>query len=114
MDFRILNRISPKIEIMILHLNNRYTNFSYNNLRISTKNDSASLEIDITNVGRVYGEEVVQLYIQYPSSAQEPPKNLRGFQKVLQLAHSFWKSCLITILALSISKRKQKGILPFE
>lgn len=38
--------------------------------------------IDITNTGNVFGKEVAQLYIQFPTSANEPLKALRGFKKV--------------------------------
>ncbi|CAF3429152.1 unnamed protein product [Rotaria sp. Silwood1] len=36
----------------------------------------------ITNTGKVYGSEVPQLYLGFPSEAEEPPKVLRGFERV--------------------------------
>jgi beta-glucosidase len=36
----------------------------------------------ITNVGPVDGSEVPQLYLGLPAEAQEPPKILRGFERV--------------------------------
>ena len=36
----------------------------------------------ITNTGKVTGSEVAQLYLSDPSSATEPPRQLKGFQKV--------------------------------
>ncbi|CAF1052641.1 unnamed protein product [Adineta ricciae] len=36
----------------------------------------------ITNAGKVYGSEVPQLYLGFPTEAAEPPKVLRGFQRV--------------------------------
>ncbi|KAI8957341.1 glycoside hydrolase family 3 protein [Daldinia sp. FL1419] len=36
----------------------------------------------ITNTGSAKGAEVAQLYLVYPESAGEPPKQLRGFEKV--------------------------------
>ena len=41
--------------------------------------------MDIANTGKVAGAEVVQLYLCFPASAGEPPKQLKGFEKV-QLA----------------------------
>ena len=38
--------------------------------------------VTVTNTGPVPGKEVVQIYISYPSSAGEPPVQLRGFEKV--------------------------------
>lgn len=36
----------------------------------------------ITNTGKVYGSEVPQLYLEFPAEADEPPKVLRGFERV--------------------------------
>ena len=38
--------------------------------------------MSVTNSGPLPGKEVVQLYIAYPPSAGEPPKQLRGFEKL--------------------------------
>ncbi|EGD72488.1 hypothetical protein PTSG_00514 [Salpingoeca rosetta] len=56
-----------------------YTTFKYANLR-STGN---AVSVDISNTGSRDGEEVVQLYLGFPSSAGEPPKQLKGFSRVL-------------------------------
>eukprot|EP00043_Microstomoeca_roanoka_P013291 m.130236 g.130236 ORF g.130236 m.130236 type:complete len:782 (+) comp15716_c2_seq1:3-2348(+) len=55
-----------------------YTSFSYSNLRVTNMN----ISVDVTNSGSVDGAEVVQLYLGFPSSAGEPPKQLKGFSKV--------------------------------
>ncbi|KAF2687644.1 glycoside hydrolase family 3 protein [Lentithecium fluviatile CBS 122367] len=36
----------------------------------------------LTNTGSVSGAEVAQLYVSYPAAANQPAKQLRGFQKV--------------------------------
>ena len=36
----------------------------------------------ITNTGKVTGSDVAQLYLSDPSSATEPPRQLKSFQKV--------------------------------
>jgi beta-glucosidase len=36
----------------------------------------------VTNTGRVNGSEVPQLYLGFPAEAEEPPKVLRGFERV--------------------------------
>ena len=36
----------------------------------------------VTNTGPLPGKEVVQLYVSYPESAGEPPRQLRGFEKI--------------------------------
>jgi len=55
-----------------------YTTFGYSTLTA----DSKSVSFTLTNTGGVQGAEVVQLYLGYPKEAGEPPKVLRGFQKV--------------------------------
>lgn len=52
-----------------------YTTFSYSNLKAT----STAVECDVTNTGAVAGAEVAQLYIGIPG---EPPKQLKGFQKL--------------------------------
>jgi beta-glucosidase len=37
----------------------------------------------ITNTGKQEGAEVVQLYLGGPAAAGEPPKQLKGFEKIL-------------------------------
>ena len=56
-----------------------YTTFSYSKLRIKPSSVSCS----ITNTGTAAGAEVVQLYLSFPASANEPPNQLKGFQKVM-------------------------------
>ena len=36
----------------------------------------------MTNNGTVHGAEVAQLYLEFPPSAGEPPRQLKGFKKV--------------------------------
>ena len=38
--------------------------------------------MDIANTGGVAGAEVAQLYLTYPPAANEPPRQLRGFEKL--------------------------------
>jgi beta-glucosidase len=73
-----------------------YTTFGYSNLRLSSApspSAPATVSFDVTNTGTRRGAEVAQLYIGAPTANQvhEPPKQLRGFAKVLldpgQTAH---------------------------
>ncbi len=36
----------------------------------------------VENTGSWAGTEIMQLYLSFPASAQEPPKQLRGFESV--------------------------------
>lgn len=55
-----------------------YSSFVYSGL---TATDS-SVAVTVTNTGKVAGAEVAQLYLGFPSTAGEPPKQLKGFSKV--------------------------------
>lgn len=64
-----------------------YTTFEYKNLRLDKteikKDDSINLSIDVTNTGKIDGEEVVQLYIHdMVGSIARPVKELKGFKKI--------------------------------
>jgi len=61
-----------------------YTTFGYSNLTVSTVSPSGQVQIgfDLTNTGTLMGAEVPQLYLGFPLAASEPPKLLKGFQKI--------------------------------
>jgi len=44
--------------------------------------DVISIRFSLKNIGDVAGAEVAQLYVQYPSEAEQPIRQLRGFEKV--------------------------------
>ena len=64
-----------------------YSEFEYSNLKVSsdriTDKDTIEVSIDIWNIGRYAGYEVVQLYISdKESTVSRPLKELKGFKKV--------------------------------
>ncbi|HLI69747.1 MAG TPA: glycoside hydrolase family 3 C-terminal domain-containing protein [Ktedonobacteraceae bacterium] len=64
-----------------------YTTFSFSNLTVSPTSASPtstiSVSVNVTNTGSRAGAEVAQLYLGIPSTnVPEPPKQLKGFQKV--------------------------------
>jgi beta-glucosidase len=64
-----------------------YTTFSVANLRVSASQvkvgQSATVSADVTNTGRVAGDEVVQLYIhQKAGSDSRPLRELKGFERI--------------------------------
>lgn len=62
-----------------------YSKFSLEDLAVSIGgNDSTSVVVTCTlsNVGDFDARQVVQLYVQYPDAANEPPTLLRAFEKV--------------------------------
>jgi beta-glucosidase len=64
-----------------------YTEFQYTNLQLSCKqmpaNGSMTVNIDVENIGKRAGDEVVQLYVQdVECSVIRPIKELRGFVRI--------------------------------
>jgi beta-glucosidase len=63
-----------------------YTSFSYSGLRVPgspvTAGSPVAVEASVKNTGKVGGDEVVQLYLNFPHAAGAPLKALRGFQRV--------------------------------
>jgi len=64
-----------------------YTTFALSNLAVTPKVSNGTqpikVALDVQNTGAVAGAEVAQVYLQLPSAANEPPKRLVAFQKVL-------------------------------
>src|SRR6185437_15280348 len=63
-----------------------YTTFSYGDLTLPKAPIQAGEPLDasvrVTNTGKMAGDEVVQLYLQFPDLAGAPLRALRGFQRV--------------------------------
>jgi len=64
-----------------------YTAFSYANLRLAPNSIGPEgrtvVSVDVTNTGKLRGDEVVQLYIRDEvSSVTRPVKELRGFRRI--------------------------------
>jgi beta-glucosidase len=60
-----------------------YTNYSYKNIQVESDKEKIIVSVDVTNIGAMTGEEVVQLYIGFENSLLDRPnKLLRGFKRV--------------------------------
>jgi beta-glucosidase len=64
-----------------------YTGFKYGKPKLVKKSikakESTQVAVDVTNTGKVVGDEIVQLYIRDKvSSVTRPVKELKGFQRV--------------------------------
>ncbi len=78
-----------------------YTEFEYSNLKISkdsiTDQDTVKVSVDVWNVGRYAGKEVVQLYVSPDGGrTSRPLKELKGFKKV-ELAPGETKKVTFTL-----------------
>lgn len=64
-----------------------YTKFKYSNLKLSSDkikmNEKLIVSVDVENVGKIKGKEVVQLYLtDLYGSVSRPNKQLKGFEKI--------------------------------
>lgn len=60
-----------------------YTTFSYGDLQVELRDGNrVTVKARITNTGAREGAEVVELYLGSPPEAAEPPKQLKGFEKM--------------------------------
>ena len=63
-----------------------YTTFEYSDLKVNKGNKKGAgttVNLTVKNTGKVFGGEVVQIYVGQPkSSIERPVRELKGFQKV--------------------------------
>ena len=64
-----------------------YTKYSYSTPKLSSttfkENEVVTVTVEVTNSGKIDGEEIIQLYIRDKvSSATRPVKELKGYQRV--------------------------------
>jgi beta-glucosidase len=61
-----------------------YTKFAFSGLSVGAFNadGDATVTAKITNTGSVAGADVAQLYVGDPAASDDPPEQLKGFQRV--------------------------------
>ncbi len=62
-----------------------YTSFKFSGLRVTqaiSGTQDAQVTATVTNTGNRSGTDVAQLYVTDPASAGEPPRQLKGFERV--------------------------------
>ena len=60
-----------------------YTSFDYSGLKVRKSGSSAVVTFQVRNTGKRAGAAVPQVYVASPSAVGAPPKQLKGFQKVV-------------------------------
>lgn len=84
-----------------------YTSFNYTELAIDMKNSTEMglyenigfVSFVVENSGAMDGNEVSQLYLGFPASAEEPPKILRGFER------TFIKKCETANVTINLRRK---------
>lgn len=51
-----------------------YTQFNYSGVTLEKNGNNVEVNVTLQNVGGVDGAEVPQLYLEYPSEAEQPSK----------------------------------------
>lgn len=60
-----------------------YTEYKYENLQVDASKDKFLATAEVTNIGDVIGEEIVQLYVGFKDShIDRPEKSLKGFKRI--------------------------------
>jgi beta-glucosidase len=62
-----------------------YTTFSFKNLNLpkqASAGQPLQVSVDVTNTGSRAGADVVQVYVAFPATAGEPPRQLKAFEKI--------------------------------
>ncbi len=93
-----------------------YTNFHYSNLLFFHSiitGESLRVSVDVTNTGKIAGEEVVQLYVtDEDAPVPIPIRSLQGFQRVtLQSGETKTISFLLTPRQLSLIDDENKRVV---
>lgn len=65
-----------------------YTTFTYDNASVEKKNGKLTVSVDVSNVGKTAGKEVVQFYVTAPDHQlrNKPEKELKAFAKTQLLS----------------------------
>ncbi len=94
-----------------------YTTFAYSNLKITkpqiAANEETTVTVDVTNTGKVRGDEVAQMYLRDEiSSVTRPVKELKDFARI-SLASGETKTVTFTITPekLSFYNREMKRVV---
>jgi beta-glucosidase len=89
-----------------------YSTFEYSNLKLSSPQlkagDDLTIEVDVRNASGPAGDEVAELYLEFPSLPGAPRRALRGFKR-LHLAPGEAQHVTYTLKARDVSMVNEKG-----
>ncbi len=89
-----------------------YSTFTYKNLKLSSTKlnagDPLTVEADVTNASKLAGDEVVQVYLEFPNVTGAPIRALRGFTRV-HLAPGGSQHVTLTLKDRDLSMVNQAG-----
>jgi beta-glucosidase len=63
-----------------------YSTFEYSNLKLSPEQiqagETLTVQVDVRNTSKIAGDEVAELYLEFPPRAGAPARALRGFEHI--------------------------------
>ena len=89
-----------------------YSTFEYSNLRLSSAQlkagDDLAVDVDVRNTSGIAGDEVAELYLEFPPTPGAPARALRGFER-LHVAAGETRRVTYTLKARDLSIVNDKG-----
>jgi beta-glucosidase len=89
-----------------------YSTFEYSNLKLSSSQlkagDDLTVEVDVRNTSGPAGDEVAELYLEFPAVPGAPLRALRGFERV-HLAPGETRHATFTLKPRGLSMVNEKG-----
>lgn len=87
-----------------------YTSFALSGAVSNSSAGATSVEVTVTNTGSQAGSEVVQAYLSYPSTADQPPEALKAFARVT-LAPGASQNVVLTIHAADFASYQGSSMM---
>jgi beta-glucosidase len=89
-----------------------YSTFEYNTLRLSSAQLKAgnplTVQVDVRNTSKIAGDEVAEVYLEFPSMPGAPARALRGFTRV-HLSPAETRHLSFTLTARDLSMVNEQG-----
>jgi beta-glucosidase len=89
-----------------------YSTFEYTNLKLSQPHLDGgaplAVQVDVRNTSKIVGDEVAELYLEFPPTADAPARALRGFER-LNLAQGETHHVTYTLQARDLSMVNDQG-----
>ena len=82
-----------------------YTTFEYTNPAIMSENGTHTVTVNVKNIGKCAGKEVVQLYVSAPNNKEmnKPVKELKAFAKTKELKPGESELVTMTVVAADLA-----------
>lgn len=88
-----------------------YTTFAYDNMRVSEANGTYTVKVDVRNIGKMAGKNVVELFVAAPNSKKlnKPEKELRNYAKTGLLQPGETETVVMTVKTSDLASFNEKA-----